>query len=198
MAYAMINSKLISQIPSIKKHASELLFLANDISSSRREPYQMDDYLGAMADAFIHMQIDNLKSICILVENDQNPNALTIARSAHEHMVLLLWAAHGPNIEERPRKWFANEYFERYREIVEGKYNDTDIESKVKTDIYQGVQEHADIFLTNKAEDDLRQGKTLSNDPFIKGLPSNNWARVNELTEKGYINDNLNSAISGE
>jgi len=190
----MIDPKRIEQIPMIREHASRLICLANDIVSSRHGPYQGKDFLGAMADAFMHKQIDNLKSICILVDNGQNPDALIIARSAYENMALLLWAAHGPDTslrETRPLKWFAYEYIEGYRQIIQNKNRDADIASGAKTAIYRGVQEYADIFLTNKAEEDLRQGKTLSIDPFIKGWPSENLSdRVDELKKKGYIDQN--------
>jgi hypothetical protein len=106
----MIDPKKIKQIPMIRKHASQLINLANNIVSSRHEPCQSNDFLGAMADAFMHKQIEHLKSICILIDNGQNPDALIIARSAYENMALLLWAAHGPDTslrDTRPLKWFA-------------------------------------------------------------------------------------------
>jgi len=187
----MIDPKKIEQIPMIRKHASQLINLANDIVSSRHEPCQSNDFLGAMADAFMHKQIEHLKSICILIDNGQNPDALIIARSAYENMALLLWAAHGPDTslrDTRPLKWFAYEYIERYREMIQHKNRYRDVESNVKTAIYRGVQEYADIFLTKEAKEDLYQRKTLSSDPFIRGWPSENHrARVNELKEKGYL-----------
>jgi hypothetical protein len=180
----------------IQELASRLLSLSNDIVSFRQGPYQRNhsfDFMGAMTDAFMHKQIDHLKSICILVDNDQNPDALIIARSAYENMVLLLWAAHGPDTgprETRPIKWFAYEYIERYREIIKSNNRCIDAESDAKTDIYHGVQEYADIFLTKEAEEDLRQSKTPSTDPFIRGWPSDNHrARVDELGKKGYIDE---------
>ena len=177
-----------------REHASRLICLANDIASSRHGPYQENNFLVAMADAFMHKQIDNLKSICILVDNGQNPDALIIARSAYENMALLLWAAHGPDTslrETRPLKWFAYEYIEGYRQMIQNKNRDRDIASKVKNAIYRGVQDYADIFLTKEAKEDLRQRKTLSIDPFIRGWPSENHrARVDELKKKGYIDQN--------
>lgn len=183
----MIDPELINIIPAIKSHASELLGLANEIASSRSGPYQDGDYLGAMADAFINKQIADLKSICILVDNDQNPSALIIARSIYENMALLQWSAFGPNTEERPRKWFANEYIARYREILAG-YK---IEPKIEKIIFRGVQEHGDIMLTPKAENDLLQFKSLSNDPFIRRWPDKGYREIiEELARNGYMGGN--------
>jgi hypothetical protein len=106
-------NKRIKQIPILQDHATQLLCLAKEIVSSRQGAYERDDFLGAMADIFMHMQMDHLKSICILVNADQNPDALIISRSSFENMALLLWSAHGPPRENRPRKWFLNEIKER-------------------------------------------------------------------------------------
>lgn len=135
----------------------------------------MNDFLGAMADAFLHKQIDHLKSICVLVDADQNPDALIIARSSYENMALLLWSAYGPSRENRPRRWFLFEIKERYCKMIKGEYNDLGLDPKIRETIVQYVQEHADMLLTKNAKRTLSQGKALSidHDPFIiEKLPS--------------------------
>jgi hypothetical protein len=169
-------NKRVEQIPTIRDYASQLLSLAKDIVSSRSGKYERNDFLGAMADAFMHKQIDHLKSICILVDADQNPDALIIARSSYENMALLLWSAHGPSRENRPRRWFLCEIKERYCEMIKGEYNDLEgLDPKIRETIVQYVQEYADMLLTKNAKRTLFQGKALSidHDPFIiKKLPS--------------------------
>jgi len=80
--------KRIEQIPLMKDHASQLHRLAKEIATSRSGSYEANDFLGAMTDAFMHKQIAHLKSICILVEANQSPDALIIARSSYPHFAL--------------------------------------------------------------------------------------------------------------
>jgi hypothetical protein len=135
---------------------------------------KMDDFLGKMVATFMHKQMFHLKSICILVDADQNPDALIIARSAYENMACLLWSAHGPSRENRPRRWFLHEIKERYCKMRNGEYNDLDFDPKIRVAIIQIVQEYADILLTKNARKKILQGKEISIDPdpfIIKKLP---------------------------
>jgi hypothetical protein len=101
-------------------------------------------------------------------------------------MCLLLWLTHIPNDnleENRPLKWFAYEYIDRYRQMSKINFNEI-IDPNTKKAILQGVQEYSHLFLTNEAIDLLRQGKDLPRDPFIKGWPSKNLpAIVEEFAE---------------
>jgi hypothetical protein len=168
-------NKRVEQIPILREHATQLLSLAKVIVSSRNGAYESNDFLGAMADVFMHKQMDHLKSICILVDAEQNPDALIIARSSFENMALLLWSAHGPPRENRPRRWFLYEIKESYCKMMKGEYDDLGLDpKKFETAIHQDIQKYADILLTKAAKKNLHQGKALSIDPdpfVIRRLP---------------------------
>jgi len=164
--------KHIEQIPFIRNHAFQLHRLAKEIATCRSGSYKENDFLGAMTDAFMHKQMAHLKSICILVEANQSPDALIIARSSYESMALLLWAAHSPPRINRPRQWFLYEIKERYCEWIKGKYKDLDLSPEVKKSLTQNVQDYADILLTGKGRKKLLRDKPLEvNDFIIRKLP---------------------------
>lgn len=89
-------------------------------------------------------------------------------------MALLLWSAHGPPRENRPRRWFLYEFKESYCKMMKGEYSDVVLDPKTEAAIRQDIQEYADLLLTKAAKEKLHQGKALSinPDPFIiKHLP---------------------------
>lgn len=160
----MIDAKRIEQIPKMREHACELRRLAKEVASSRSGPYNAYDFLGAMADVLMHKQIDHIKSICVLVDANQNPDALIIARSAYESMALLLWAAHGPPRKNRPRQWFLYEIKERYCRWVNGEYKDLGLSPEKERSVIQNVKTYANILLTKKGQDKLRRDRLLTCD----------------------------------
>ena len=182
-------NKYVEQLPIIRDLASELLSLTKDLASSRSGTYAINDFLGAMADAFLLKQIDHLKSICILVDANQDPDALIIARSSFENMALLLWAAHGPSRENRPRQWFLTEIKETYCRMDQSEYGDISLDSKKESAILQYIQDYADVLLTKAARKKLHQGKTVSidrNSFAIKRIPSVKNI-FDELKKKGRL-----------
>ena len=123
-------------------------------------------------DAFVHKQIEHIKSICILVDAGQNPDALIIARSAYESMVILLWAVHSPPRKNRASQWFLYEIKESYCEWVKGEYEDLGLAPDVEKSITENVRNRSNLLLTEKGMRKLNQGKTLSDMDFIiKKLP---------------------------
>jgi hypothetical protein len=126
------------------------------------------------------------------------PDSIKMPKSSldphFEGMCLLLWLTHGPNDnfeENRPLKWFAYEYIERYRQMNKGNFDEI-MDLNTKKAILQGVQEYSHLFLTNEAIDLLRQGKDLPCDPFIKGWPSKKLpAIVEELQNQGLIDQKV-------
>jgi hypothetical protein len=176
------------QIPILQDHAYQLLSLANDIVSTRIEPHDTTDLLGVMIDMFTQKLIDHLKSIRILVDAGQYQDATIIARSSYESMGLLLWSAHGPTgnpRESRPLQWFAYEYIDRYHQME--RYHQLGMEPNPETEktIRQGVQEFADLFLTNDASRAIRQGKAPKKRLFKDRIKFGNV--IDELKEKGLI-----------
>ena len=176
------------QIPILQDHASQLLSLANDIVSTRIEPYDATDLLGVMIYIFAQKLIDHLKSICILADAGQYQDATIIARSSYENMGLLLWSAHCPTgnpRESRPLQWFAYEYIDRYHQME--RYHRLGIEPNPETEraIRRGVQEYADLFLTKDASNDIRRGEVPKKRLFRDRTKFGNI--VDELKEKGLI-----------
>ena len=176
------------QIPILRDHASRLLSLADNIVSAHIEPYNEKDFLGMMIDMFMHKIMDHLTSICILVDAGQYHDATIIARSSYESMGLLLWSANGldSNLRDsRPFQWFAYEYIDRYYQMEQ--YHQLGIEPDPKTEkeIRQGVQEYADLFLTNKANEAIKQGKAPKKRLFKDRIKFGNI--LNDLKENGLI-----------
>jgi hypothetical protein len=54
------------RIPILLDQASQLLSLANEMVSICSVPYDTNDFIGPILDAFTHKHIDHLRSICIL------------------------------------------------------------------------------------------------------------------------------------
>jgi hypothetical protein len=149
----------------------------------------MNDFLGAMADSFMHKQIDHLKSICILVDANQNPDALIIARSSFENMALLLWATYGPSRENRPRQWFLNEIKESYCKMIKGEYGYTNLDPIVETAILQDIQDYSDVLLSKAARKKLNDGNAKSFEPnsfIIASIPPIK-SIFDELNKEGRI-----------
>jgi len=183
----MIDTKIMEQIPIIREDAAQLLNLANEIVSSRRGPYEINDYLGMMADIFLHKQIGHLRSICILVDANQTPDALIIARSAFENMILLMWAAYGPPRKNLPRQWFLYE-------IKEGYFNkDQDLDPENQKWRIQNVKDYEDIILTPRGKEKLHLSKTLLDSDFtVNKLPSiKNMLETKWLKERILENESL-------
>jgi hypothetical protein len=177
-----------SQIPALQDNASRLLSLANDIMSTRIEPYDTTDLLGVMIDVFTQKLIDHLKSICILVDAGQYQDATIISRSSYESMGILLWSAHGPANnprDSRPLKWFAYEYIDRYRQMDRYRQLGMEPNSETEKAIRKGVQEFADLFLTEKAEKSIGRGEPPKKPLFRDRVKFGNI--VTELKENGLI-----------
>lgn len=179
-----------NEIPILQDYASQLINLANEIVSTRSGPFEKDDFIGPILDAFTSKQINHLRSICILIDSEQYQDAEIVGRSSFEGMCLLLWLVNGPKEENRALKWFAYEFIEGYRKIS---YFNEIIDIETKKVILRGVQEYAHLFLTKKANDLLEQGKVLPNsDPFVKGWPSKNIPQiVEELKQVDLIDPNI-------
>lgn len=171
------------RIPILRDYASQLIDLANDMVSTRSGPFEIDDFIGPILDTFTSKQIDHLRSICILIDSGQYQDAEIIGRSSFEGMCLLLWLVNGHKEENRPLKWFAYEYIERYRQMI---YLNEIIDQTAQKIILQGVQDYAHLFLTRNSNELLRQGKalTLNPDPFAKGWPSENIPQIVEELKK--------------
>jgi len=184
----MVDPKIswIERIPILQDYASQLLSIANDIVSFPVRPYDSSDYLGLMIDTFTNKQIEHLKSICLLVEAKQYPDAEIVSRVSIEGMYLLLWAAHGPKDNPgkiRPLKWWSYQFIEEYRKMIKNDVNDIDL--KIETAIFEGVKEYSHLFLTKKYKDLLRRGKVKESpdDPYIVRWPSENLEQITEELE---------------
>jgi hypothetical protein len=185
------------QIPILQDYASKLLSLAEDVVSTRSGPYEADDgtedFLGAMADIFSHKQIDHLKSICILVDAGQYPDAEIISRSSVEGMYLLLWSVYGPKDNPgkiRPSIWWAYQCIEEYRRLAKCGVDEIDLEKE--TIIFQYAQKYGHLCLSEKAKGFLKEGKPLPDDPYIKRWPDKDYSQiVAELKELGQIEPKL-------
>lgn len=151
----MVDPKIrwIERIPMLQDYASKLLGIANDIVSSPVRPYDSNDYLGPMIDVFTHKQIEHLKSICLLVEAKQYPDAEIVSRVSIEGMYLLLWSAYGPKDNPGkicPLKWWSYQFIEEYRKMIKNDLNDIDL--KTETEIFDGIAEYGYLFLTKKSK----------------------------------------------
>jgi hypothetical protein len=179
------------RIPALRDYASQLLSLANDVVSARTGPHKVYDFLGTMIDAFTRIQMDHLRSICILIDAGQSQDAEIIGRSSVESMYLLLWSAYGPKDnpgKTRPFYWCAYLYIEEYRQMIKTDVNGVDLETE--TLIFQRVKEFGHLFLTKDNQKNLRQfgAKELPDDPFITRWPSENRRMiVDELKDLGQI-----------
>lgn len=183
------------RIPVLQDFASELLDLASNIVSAHNGPHKMNDFLGAMIDVFTHIQMDHLKSICILVNAGQGHDADIISRSSVEAMYLLLWSAYGPKDNPgkvRPYHWWSYLFIEEYRRMIKTDIND--VSFKTETRIFEQVKDIGYLFLTITSRNKLRQmgAKSLPDDPFIRSWPSENWKDIEEeLKDIGQIHQTV-------
>lgn len=177
------------RIPILRDRAFQLLNLSNDLVSACNGPYIAYDTLGLMIASFTHIQIDHLKSICLLIDAGLYSDALIISRSSVEGLFLLLWSVHGPknNIREnRPLCWAAFDGLKLYREMIKHDVDKTDIE--VETAIFDHMLQYQHLFVSPKAKEKRRKGDPWPDDPYIRRWPpKSNSEIVKDLENLGLL-----------
>jgi hypothetical protein len=73
-----------------------------------------DDHMGFMAFCILNKQLEHLKSICILVDNNQYRDTQLITRTMIEGLALLYWASQD---SARPLRWRAYPWVEEFRRL---------------------------------------------------------------------------------
>ena len=122
------------------------------------------DNLCFMAACFVSRQVDHLRGVLALVDNELDSEALVLARSMLEGMIQLLWAAQDP--DERPLRWRAFSLIEDWR-LARG-----DDPESVKVDksewraLNARVRSEGVPFLTRKAKSAIASGGSPPPNPY--------------------------------
>ena len=175
--------------PALREFATELLQLSDEIVHACFRLDEINDHLGVMIISFTQGQIDHFKSICVLVDSEQYPDAEIISRACIEGLYILLWSAWGPKDNPgkiRPLHWRVHEYFKEYDQMIKCNVNEIDFETETK--IFNQIPINSHKFLTKEAIDSIRQGKALPEAPFNSRWPAkNNRDIILELIELDLI-----------
>jgi hypothetical protein len=73
-----------------------------------------DDHMGFMAFCIVNKQLEHLKSICVLIDDNQHRDTQLITRTMIEGLAILYWASQEPG---RPLHWRVCPWVEEFRRL---------------------------------------------------------------------------------
>jgi len=163
------NDKAVRDLPKLLKWTGSLVEFTDKLLA---EPirYSEDDHLAFMGLLSVSQQLQFLKSIRLLVENNLGVSAGLIARAMLESMCSFLWCGLVP--KSRPLGWRAYAYVKDFRLMRQKEARGEIVPKTKKTEICRGLQKYGNHLLTRTARDAQQEGHALPQDPYVKQWPS--------------------------
>ena len=187
------NNKAVRNLPKLLALTGSLVEFREKLLA---EPirYSEDDHLAFMGLLSVSQQLQFLKSIRLLVENNLGASAGLIARAMLEGMYLFLWCA--KDSPSRPLHWRAFSLVKDFRFMMHKRTKGKVVDPATEGKILDGLGKYGDALLSNKGREARKKGNQPLRDDYIKNWPSVSKKQMFEEVEGGLLYQEVYSNMS--
>ena len=175
------NNKTVRDLPKLLALTGSLVEFTEKLLA---EPirYSEDDHLAFMGLLSVSQQLQFLKSIRLLVENNLGASAGLIARAMLEGMYLFLWCA--KDSPSRPLQWRAFSLVKDFRLMMHKGTKGEVVDPAREGKILDGLGKYGDALLNNKGREARKKGKQPLLNDYITKWPSVSKKQMFEEVEE--------------
>ncbi len=188
------NNKAVRDLPKLLALTGSLVEFTEKLLAKPIR-YSEDDHLAFMGLLSVSQQLQFLKSIRLLVENNLGASAELIARAMLEGMCLFLWCA--KDSPSRPLQWRAFSLVKDFRLMMHKRTKGEVVDPARERKILDGLGKYGDALLSNKGREARKKGKQSLRDDYIKKWPTSvSKKQMFEEVEGGLLYQEVYSNMS--